>query len=401
MKNASARTPSLVATLDTRALRENYRALTAYIAARRQPPFTAMPAAVPPAPICVVKANAYGHGLIPCVRALVAEGADFFAVACEREALDVRRAAPSAEVLVLAPVPPANLPLFVQESLIATVADEAGGIAAARAVAAAVRDGRLPRGAALRCHIKLDSGMNRLGFSLAPQTFSRSVGAVLRLAALPELAVEGVFSHLAAADEPASPLTFLQSSRFFAAAEQLKARLPHLVLHLANSAAALRFGAMGCARYRLGIALYGIPPSESLAFPPSLVRRLRAPLSLDARIQRIAVLHKGEWLGYGGDFYARRDMRIAAVGIGYADGLLRACTGGTLLLRGKPLRLIGRISMDRCTVALGDLPARVGAWVSVFEPSGQNLRALAARAGTIPYELLTLVSPRAARRVIS
>jgi alanine racemase len=141
---------------------------------------------------------------------------------------------------------------------------------------------------------------------------------------------------------------------------------------------------------RLGLALYGYAPGHT-ALP------LRPAMTSDAALLRIFTLRRGERIGYGGAFCAPEDMRVGIAAVGYADGLLRACGRGHLLYKGVPVWFVGRISMDKCAVSLGSLPARVGERVTVFDDTGENLRQLARRAGTIPYELLTLASHRAGR----
>lgn len=405
--------------VDLGILRANYRALTHYVRAISAAPTapciaeadgacpraTTCPPPQPGAfsrhtgrPICVVKADAYGHGAAACAAALCKEGADFFAVSSLAEALSVRVAAPTAAVLVLSPVFPGEAVSYVRFRLTATLADADGARAVSTAVAAAIAAGRLPPEAALSCHLKLDSGMGRMGFRLTGGELDATLTALRGLCTLPHLRAVGVYSHLACADDENSPATAAQADLFFRAVSRLHGWGLCPITHLANSAAALRLGDMGCTHYRLGLSLYGIPPAGR--FPAPLREKMRAPLTLTARILRLSRLAVGEAVGYGATWRAGRQTPTATVGIGYADGLLRACTGGHLLYGGHPLPLIGRISMDQCTVATGAAPCRVGEHVTVFDESGENLMALARQAGTVPYELLALTGRRADRQYL-
>ena len=394
----------LQARIDLSVLQQNFRTLRAYAEARpRRAGFCLPPAPGFPRsqhtghPICVVKADAYGHGAPACAQALAEAGADFVAVSSLREALEIRCAVPRADILVLAPSLPENAPLFVRFGITATLTCSADGLGAAEAVRRAVEAGHLPPGAALSAHIKLNSGMNRLGFPLTDADAPDTLQQILALGKLPHLRLSGVFSHLAAADQPAEPATTQQCRRFFSAVAFLHGAGLCPVTHLANTAAMLRFGDMGCSHYRIGIGLYGLPPSRALPFPPSIAPAIRAPMSLTARVTQVFSLRAGERVGYGGLFRAPADMRAATVGIGYADGLLRACSGACLRLHGQDVPIIGRISMDQCTLDIRDIEAKPGDEVTVLEASGRLLSALAEKADSIPYELLCLSGRRAER----
>ncbi len=386
----SAQAANCAVTVDLAALCKNYTLLTAHANKK---------AKKAPRPICVLKADAYGHGAEACAAALYSMGADFFAVASVDEGAKLRQVLPDARILVLSPALPAALPSLIRARLVATVASVKDIMAVRSAAREAWRTGTLPRGCCVPCHVKLDSGMHRLGFPVTRAEEAERLADRLSL-----LAQEGgwracgVFSHLATADDPSprgNELLLAQGRAFFHAAVLLRRRglCPHA--HLANSAALLRFGGMGLWGYRMGIALYGIPPSEVLPFRGALAG-IRPVMSMHAHITRISVLERGQGLGYGSAFVAPCRMRVATVSCGYADGLLRAASGGFLSLHGRAVRIIGRICMDQCFLAIGDLAANVGDPVTVFGTDA-DISALAAAAKTIPYELLTLASRRAAR----
>lgn len=376
-------------TVDLAALQENFRLLSAYASDITAP--VCGKQAKKGRPICVVKANAYGHGALPCARALAAAGADFFAVATAAEGVALRAALPQADILILSPIAPEDAPCLVAERLIASVGSEEDMRRAAAAVRRAIALGRLPQGSELTCHAKLDTGMHRLGFAATQENEGRYTAYALRtLAHLPGIQLTGVYSHPAAADDPRDLLNTQQQSAFFRVKELLS---PSLFYHYCNSAATLLHGSMGLDGYRLGIALYGIPPAGT--FPVALCGRIRAVARVETKLTRIFLLRAGQRLGYGGDYIAVRDTRVGTAAIGYADGLPRAATGACLLVRGQARPIIGRICMDQCMLDLGDTPAEVGDAVCVTEESGRQLCHLSAQAGTIPYELLCHLPQRA------
>lgn len=345
-------------------------------------------------PICVVKADAYGHGALTCVRALSAAGADFFAVSSVQEALEVRRAAPDAKILILGYTRPANAPLLARQRIIQTVHNISYAMYLNTAMDAAKAAGTAPQDARLTVHIKTDTGMNRLGFPLNPTDRENSLREILSMTKFEHLSPEGIFTHFACADEPDSHLTDEQLERFLYAVQSLKTQGLSLATHASNSAAALRFGSLGFDFVRLGIALYGLPPSDEVA-----CNGLCPVMSLYSRISEIHTLRAGESVSYGARFTAEKDMRIATVSIGYADGVLRACeNGGSLIVGGYEAPLVGRICMDQCMIALGDIEAYEGDIVTVYDESGRNIRRLARAAGTIPYELLCLTGLRVHRQ---
>ncbi len=346
--------------------------------------------------MCVVKADAYGHGMEESVGALLSAGANFFAVSDISEALAVRRVSETARILILGYTRPANAALLAKNHIIQTVHNANYAFYLDTALDAAKSTGEIPADARLSVHVKLDSGMNRLGFALNDTDFDRSLEEISALSALKNVNLTGIFTHLACADEPQSSMTEEQEMRFSHMRQALRSRGLDLPSHVANSAAAIRFGSMGGDFVRLGIALYGIPPSDEVT-----LQGLCPVMGLYSRISEIHLLRKGEAVSYGGRFVASEDMRIATVSIGYADGLLRACgNGGTLIVNGQYAKIIGRICMDQCMIALGDIEAYEGDRVTVYDRSGENIRRLARAADTIPYELLCLTGRRVHRQYI-
>jgi alanine racemase len=267
----------------------------------------------------------------------------------------------------------------------------------AAAVRRAVARGELPSGCALSCHVKLDTGMHRLGFpAVRAAEARRTVYALRSLAPLPGVRITGIYTHPASADDPCARETEEQLRAFCRVRRLLGDGYAY---HFSNSAAALSLGALGFDHYRPGIALYGLPPGKS--FPAALAPRMRAVARMETCLTRVFTLRTGERLGYGGSFCAPRNTRVGVAAVGYADGLPRAATGGALLVRGKACPIIGHVCMDQCMIDVGDLPVSPGERVVVTEESGSNLLSLSQRAHTIPYELLCHLSRRAEKIYIN
>ena len=333
--------------------------------------------------ICVVKADAYGHGTQRCVRRLAECGADFFAVSSIEEALEVRIAAPSARVLIFGYVPSESIPRAAADRMILTVYDRES----AERISAA-----LPVGESVEVHFKLNTGMNRLGFPTDEASLGGTVDEIIRLAASPALRPSGIYTHFAASDSPDSPLSRRQHARFSAALEALRARGLSLESHAAASSGILLGDAAGDDAVRAGLLLWGLPP-----FAEASLEGFRPVMSLWSRAAEVFRLSPGETVSYGGTFRAEREMTVATLSLGYADGLLRAATGASLRIHGKDCRILGRICMDQFMIDAGELDIACGDFVPVFDPDGINVARLAAQAETINYELVSGVGLRVPR----
>ncbi|MBQ1230228.1 MAG: alanine racemase [Clostridia bacterium] len=375
------------AEIDLSALRHNYQYLTNE--ARKADPEAR--------PICVVKADAYGHGAPACIRTLLEEGCDFFAVSCLNEAIAAREvcreADKKAEILILGYTNPSLASLLAKNDLIQTLlsADYADQL----------EKEALRLGISVRVHAAADTGMNRIGFPAQDfRSVSDTVSRLTKLCRSRALRLEGVFSHLAAADEPmgssGEQLTRLQCERFRALCSALvKPTKGALFYHLCNSAGTLRLPEDLFDGYRLGILLYGAPPSPDFSLPVRPVMRLKT------RISHIHTLPVGESVGYGATFSASSPRKIATLPIGYADGLLRAFRGGTVTIETKngmqKAPVVGRICMDQCMIDVTDTAAEPGDVVTLFGNDPAELAAYSERASTIDYECLCLISARVPR----
>jgi alanine racemase len=356
------------AEVDLGALRANLRQF-----ARRQ-------AAV----MAVVKANAYGHGAVPVARAALQAGALWCGVARLDEALELRRAGLTCPTLILGAVPPSAYAAAIADSISLTVwtSDQV-----AAAVAAAQ-----PAGRTARLHLKLDSGMHRLGaapgdvLSLARQIHDTE-GAEL----------EGVFSHLAcAADLDPNPVLKQQHIFQQVVAELSATGLRPTWCHLANTAAAVRWPEMDYDLVRIGLGLYGMQPSDVLDLGPGL----HPALTWKARIAQVKVVASGEGIGYGHVYTTSGDETIATVSVGYGDGF-RRWPGAQVLIDGHLADVVGRVSMDQITVRLPEgAQCRPGDEAVLIGRQGQaeaRAETLAAAWGTINYEVTCGISARVPR----
>ena len=363
------------AVIDTEALCRNYRALRARAGGAQC--------------ICVIKADAYGHGAPEAARALAREGCRHFAVSALEEALAVREAVGDAEILIFGNVLPEQVELLLAHRLTVTL------FSATEAEALAREAARL--GGSLLAHIKLDTGMNRLGFPVCTEAARReSLCEIEALFAQSSLTVTGIYSHFATADEEDGAPTREQAARFFEVTEALEKKGFSLgQRHICNSAGVLRYPEYAADAVRLGIALYGYAPNGAEDVTLSPVMRL------ETAVTHVHTMPADAHLGYGGTYAATEPRQIATLSIGYADGWLRAYTGATVTVHTAKgdvrAPVVGRICMDQCMLDVTGLPVEIGDRVTLFGQTTAELEALAERAHTIPYECLCLISARVPR----
>lgn len=340
--------------------------------------------------LAVVKADAYGHGAIPVAKALEAShSAQWFGVSLAEEGLQLRQAGISLPILLLGPASLGQGALILQYRLSPAVYSIEFAVALESACSTA--------GLMLGVHLKVDSGMGRLGFR------PEELPALLEtLRKCPHLRVEGLFSNLASADNPASPQTAQQVRTFgeMLAAVRAAGHDPSWV-DLANSSGLLAHPESRFQMVRPGLALYGLRPSEAL---PDI--GLELVTTLTTAVAQVKSLPAGAPVGYSATFVAPRPMRVAILPLGYADGLPRSLGGnvGHVLLRGERCPLVGRVSMDLCAVDLGQLEGiAAGEPVTLWGRSGDHTLTpweWARWAGTIPYEITCHIGARVARRYL-
>lgn len=349
---------------------------------------TARSLARPGTKICaVVKADGYGHGAVDVARALEGYGVECLAVAYAAEAVALRDAYIQTPVLVMGGPYREWASFYQHHNLTPALFD----IDAARRMNA---EAVSPMGV----HLKVDTGMGRLGVPLADLPAFLDAWAPLE-----KLRIEGVFSHLACADDPKDELSAEQIRRFDEAVRVVreKGHAPS-TLHLANSAGLVRYPESCYDMVRVGLLLYGAHSSEDLAE--------RAPLTPVMRVWSEVALVKdlpaGATVGYGAEFTARRPTRVVAIPMGYADGFPRAASpGASVVLRGARAPVAGRVSMDLIVADLTDHPEaaaiRRGEPVEIFGQTGPasiRVEEFAGWAGTVAYEALTGVGARVNRR---
>ncbi len=342
---------------------------------------------------CVIKADAYGHGAWQCARTLAAAGADFFAVSSIAEAEEIRLAladyGDKVGILILGHTLPTDADLLIRYNISQTVFSPTYAAALRDAIRDYKLDGILPQDATLNIHIKVDTGMNRLGFS------PDDTNSMLALGAIRDFSVEGIFTHFAQADAPASPMTETQFAAFTGVLDTLAAHgMTPPLRHACNSAAITNFPHMHLDMVRYGIELYGLAPSAETALLP-----VKPVMTLKTVISHIHAVPRGTSVGYGAAYTPDRDILAATLPIGYADGFIRAyAEGGSVIIRGRAAPICGRICMDQCMVDITDIPdARIGDEVILFGEGAPSADEIAARAGTIGYEVLCLIGKRVPR----
>jgi len=397
-----------VARVDLAALESNYRRIVEHLAREGRERA--------PGVIAVVKANAYGHGAAQVALALEQAGADLLACADIEEGAALRAAGVRAEILVFGALSVSDLDGLFDCRLTPTISTP-GAAHAVQAAAARYKQ-------TLRYHLKLDTGMNRLGFR--SDNIRRTLPDLL---ASPNLELAAIYTHFATADDPESPLFAEQRTRFERALNEVEdmnrgagetrrekefsaasadsavkrghghastrpARAPYI--HAANSAALLRDARVWYDRVRPGLLLYGIVP------PPLASTIPLAPImTLHSRIVAVKGVRSGEGVGYGVTFHAERPTTIAIVPAGYADGLdLRLAGRGSVLIRGRRAPVVGSVCMDMLMADVTGLEVSPGDEVVIIGPQGADridVREMAAQIGTIPYEILCRIGSRIER----
>lgn len=333
----------------------------------------------------IVKANAYGHGAIPVAQRLEALGADYLAVACLDEAMELRQVGIRLPILILGYTDPQFAPLLAEQALTQTIYD---------AEMAAALSAALHHGQRLRCHLKLDTGMSRLGFLCDEVHLQAQAAVIAGLRALPGLVFEGLFTHLSDADG-SEAFTRLQLQRFADMTGALEASGMQFPLrHCAASAAVLNYPEItGFDMVRPGILLYGHHPDNRTRG----LLQVQPVMELKTRIISLKEMPAGASISYGRTYTLPNARRIAAVPVGYGDGLPRLLSGQQeMLLHGQRVPQLGRVCMDMCMLDVTDVPAEIGDEVTVFG-AALPLEEKAEALGTIPYELLCAVNPRVPR----
>lgn len=336
-----------------------------------------------------LKADAYGHGALRVARTVLRNGASWLGVATVSEAEPLRTAGISAPMLVFGYTPPWQAREAVRLDLRTTVY----ALEPARALARAAHDLDQPA----RIHVKIDTGMARLG--LRAEDVSGILAFCEALRKLPGLIVEGIFTHFATADSADQSYALRQLERFHAVLAALEERgLRPPLVHAANSAAALAFPESRFDMIRPGIAIYGLAPSADVPLPDGF----RPALAFKTQVAQVKEIPPGEGISYGATYVTTVPTRIAVLPVGYADGFRRApANWGEVLVRGRRAPLVGRVCMDQCMVDVTGIPGvRQGDEVVLIGPQGDDeltAEAVAERLGTISYEVVAELLARVPR----
>lgn len=335
----------------------------------------------------VVKADAYGHGAVQVARKLETLGADYLAVSSLDEARELRQGGIEMPILILGHTPPEMVPQLIKYHITQAVSAQTKAEAYSAAAAAC--------GGTLKVHIKVDTGMSRLGFLVRGEHFTGGVEAIARSCALPHLEAEGIFTHFAASDEDdeaSEAYTREQFGVFTGVIDALAARgRTFAIRHCANSGALARYPDMYLDMVRPGIALYGVGAD-------AVRLGLRPVMALKSSVSTIKVFDEGTDISYGRRFRTTGKTRVGVLPIGYADGFFRGLSNRVAVITDQgPAPIRGRICMDMCMADLTDLPdVHVGDGVEIFGRR-QSVDLLADLLGTIPYELTCAVSKRVPR----
>ena len=345
--------------------------------------------------LAVMKADAYGHGAVPMSHKMVELGAEYLAVSNLEEAVQIRRGEVRAPILILGYTPPTHAEMMV----FMDITQEIHSLAYAKQLDAALSGTNY----ILNVHLKIDTGMTRLGFCAGDEDLHQQLKEV---AALQHLHIEGVFTHFSSADslcEEDVAYTRMQFSAFQSVLQQLDALNVHPeIRHCCNSGATLLYPEFAMDMIRPGILTYGVHPSQDTKDR----MELRPVMTLRSILSQVRDVKAGSQISYGRTVTAQRDFRMGVVAIGYADGLNRALSGkGTFLIRGREVPLIGRICMDMCMVDVTDVPdVSVNDTVTIFGTDGEKVLscdAIAEKTGTIAYEVLCGVNKRIPRIYLS
>lgn len=367
-------------TIDLSALRQNYRTICDHIGD------TGIQK------LCVIKANAYGAGALEVAKVLADESVDYLGVATLEEGIELRGGGIETPILVLGYVPDEDIAAALQHRLTLSVydVDQAGSIS--RNATAA--------GLTARVHLKIDTGLGRLGFFPDRET----IPLVQQMVALPGLEFEGIFTHFAISFQPEDTFTpdqFIRFNRFLA--DLGENGMSFSIIHASNSGGIVFFRESYYQMVRIGIILYGLspsPPGVDIPIP------LKSIYSIEGRVGSVKVLPEGHSVGYGRGFRAKKPTRVALIPLGYVDGIPRAYERkGEILIRGTRCRIVGGIAMDQFLVDVTHLEdLKIGEpFVLLGQQGGEEVTVLeiAIRAGTNAYEVSSRFGSRLPRVFIN
>ncbi|MBR5137010.1 MAG: alanine racemase [Clostridia bacterium] len=341
----------------------------------------------------VVKADAYGHGVKEVANFYTQCGVDYFAVSMADEAIQLRLLGIDKPILILGYTDPVRADELVKHKITQSIFD--------LDMAKALSEAAIRQNTKIKVHIKIDTGMSRVGFRAG----YNAVKAITEISKLPGIIIEGMFTHFATADETDRAYTEYQFDLFEGVAEELDRVGIHIpVRHVANSAAVMMYPETQLDMVRPGIILYGMYPSNEV---DKERLHLSPVMSLKANITLIKTIYEGDTVSYGRTFTAPKDMRIATVPIGYADGYMRSLSNkGYMLVNGQRAAVVGRVCMDQCMIDVTNIQGdiRVGDEVVVYgsQSYGEysdtiSIEEVAESCGMINYEMSCIIGKRIPR----
>ena len=338
--------------------------------------------------MAVVKANGYGHGSVELAKMYKKLGADRLAVSILTEAIELRKAGIEGPIMLLSYTPHGQMGMVIDYDIIQGIYSYED--------AAALSEIAVDKNKTAKIHLKIDSGMGRIGF--LPN--EESIDNIVKISKLPNIEIEGIFTHFAKADETNKSFTEIQYERYNWVLEKLKEKdIQIRIKHVSNSAAIIDLPEYNLDMVRPGILLYGYYPSEE-------VNKDKLPLSpamtLKAKISNIKTLSENTGISYGHLYSTTKESIIATIPIGYADGYSRSMTGkGFVYIKGKRVPIVGKICMDQMMIDVSDLDnVQIGDEVILFGTGNKNypqVEEVATLLGTLNYEIICMISRRVPR----
>ena len=339
--------------------------------------------------MAVVKADAYGHGFLETTKTLLDNGADRLAVAVLQEGKQLRKSGVDVPILILGASAPEDAEDLIEFGITPTVFDYE--------FAKALSDTAKKRGTVTKVHIKLDTGMTRIGFVINDEDNTEIINTIIKISKLPYLEIEGIFSHFSTSDEYDSAYTLMQFDRFMGVVNALEEKgLKIPIRHICNSAGIMMYPQMHLDMVRPGVILYGMYPSNEV--DKSRLNLIPA-MTIKSTLTLVKEVEAGRGVSYGKEYITDKTTKIATVPIGYADGYLRKIAKkGKMLVNGTEVPIIGRICMDQCMIDVTYVHnIDKGDEVIVFGKDKITIDDLAEWLETINYEIACIVGKRIPR----
>ena len=338
--------------------------------------------------MAIVKADAYGHGVLEITKTLIGCGANYLGVACADEGMQLRRAGVTLPILILGASQDSELEDIINYSLMPSVFTYDFALKLSKTAEKLQKSAKI--------HIKIDTGMSRIGFVSDIDDDALS-DEIIKISSLPNIEIEGIFSHFSTSDEADTEYTNLQFERFLTVCNILEEKNLHIpIRHIANSAAIMEHPHTHLEMVRAGVILYGLYPSDEV---DRTKINLIPVMTVKSSITMIKELPQNRGVSYGKTYITNHPMRIATIPIGYADGYTRLLSDkARMIVNNIPVPVIGRICMDQCMIDVTNVNTiNTGDEVIVFGADTVTAEILANLIGTINYEIVCMISKRVPR----